>query len=224
MPRDTPLKKTLFACDELSGFVHACGLVRPDGIETLEPKSVRKKLKQPSFASGVNRDDVYKGAEELGVELDEHIALRHRGDAADRARARAAHAGGRGVSRRFDALGVVVADMARSLAFYRRLGLEFPDGAESEEHVEAPLPGGLRFMLDTEETIRSFEPDGSARGHRGRPRVPVRLRRRRRRASTASSTGAGYESHKEPWDAFWGQRYAQVRDPDGNVVDLFAPL
>ena len=75
LPRDTPLKKTLFACDELSGFVHACGLVRPDGIETLEPKSVRKKLKQPSFASGVNRDDVYKGAEELGVDLNEHIAF-----------------------------------------------------------------------------------------------------------------------------------------------------
>ena len=75
LPRDTPLKKTLFACDELSGFIHACGLVRPDGIETLEPKSVKKKLKQPSFAAGVNRDDVYKGAEELGVELDEHIAF-----------------------------------------------------------------------------------------------------------------------------------------------------
>jgi putative nucleotidyltransferase with HDIG domain len=75
LPRDTPLKKTLFACDELSGFIHACGLVRPDGIDTLEPKSVRKKLKQPSFASGVNREDVYKGAELLGVELDEHIAF-----------------------------------------------------------------------------------------------------------------------------------------------------
>ena len=73
LPRDTPLKKTLFACDELSGFIHACGLVRPDGIETLEPKSVKKKLKQPSFAAGVNRDDVYKGAEELGVDLDDHI-------------------------------------------------------------------------------------------------------------------------------------------------------
>jgi len=73
MPRDTPLKKTLFACDELSGFIHACGLVRPDGIETLEPKSVKKKLKQASFAAGVNRDDVYKGAEELGVELDDHL-------------------------------------------------------------------------------------------------------------------------------------------------------
>jgi putative nucleotidyltransferase with HDIG domain len=73
MPRDTLMKKALFACDELSGFIHACGLVRPDGIETLEPKSVKKKLKQPSFAAGVNRDDVYKGAEELGVELDDHI-------------------------------------------------------------------------------------------------------------------------------------------------------
>jgi putative nucleotidyltransferase with HDIG domain len=75
LPRDTLLKKTLFACDELSGFIHACGLVRPDGIDTLEPRSVRKKLKQPSFAAGVNRDDVYKGADELGVELDEHIAF-----------------------------------------------------------------------------------------------------------------------------------------------------
>ena len=73
LPRDTPLKKALFACDELSGFVHACGLVRPTGLEGLEPKSVRKKLKQPSFAAGVHRDEVYKGAEELGVELDDHI-------------------------------------------------------------------------------------------------------------------------------------------------------
>ena len=73
LPRDTPLKKALFACDELSGFVHACALVRPTGLEGLEPKSVRKKLKQPSFASGVHREDVYKGAEELGVDLDDHI-------------------------------------------------------------------------------------------------------------------------------------------------------
>jgi putative nucleotidyltransferase with HDIG domain len=72
--RDTPLKKTLFACDELSGFVHACGLVRPTGLEGLEPKSVRKKLKQPSFAAGVHRDEVYAGAELLELELDEHIA------------------------------------------------------------------------------------------------------------------------------------------------------
>jgi putative nucleotidyltransferase with HDIG domain len=74
LPRDTPLKRTLFACDELCGFIHACALVRPDGIATLEPRSVRKKLKQPSFAAGVNREEVYRGAEGLGVELDRHIA------------------------------------------------------------------------------------------------------------------------------------------------------
>jgi putative nucleotidyltransferase with HDIG domain len=74
VPRDTPLKKSLFACDELSGFVHACGLVRPTGLEGLEPKSVKKKLKQPSFAAGVSREDVYEGAELLELPLDEHIA------------------------------------------------------------------------------------------------------------------------------------------------------
>ena len=74
LPRETQLEKTLFACDELSGFVHACGLVRPTGLDGLEPKSVRKKLKQPSFAAGVHRDEVYAGAELLGLELDEHIA------------------------------------------------------------------------------------------------------------------------------------------------------
>jgi putative nucleotidyltransferase with HDIG domain len=73
MPRDTQLKKTLFACDELSGFVHACGLVRPTGIDGLEPKSVKKKLKTPSFAAGIHRDEVYAGAEGLGLELDDHI-------------------------------------------------------------------------------------------------------------------------------------------------------
>src|SRR4051795_4713882 len=73
IPRDTPLKRTLFACDELSGFVHACGLVRPTGLDGLEPKSVRKKLKQPSFAAGVHRDEVYAGAEGLGLDLDEPI-------------------------------------------------------------------------------------------------------------------------------------------------------
>ncbi len=75
LPRDTQLKKTLFACDELCGFVHACALVRPTGLDGMAPKSVRKKLKQPSFAAGVHREEVYKGAEELGVDLDEHIAF-----------------------------------------------------------------------------------------------------------------------------------------------------
>ena len=75
LPRDTPLKRTLFACDELSGFICACGYVRPEGLETLEPKSVRKKLKQPSFAAGVNREEVTRGAEDLGVDLDAHIVF-----------------------------------------------------------------------------------------------------------------------------------------------------
>ena len=74
IPRDTRLMRVLFACDELSGFVHACALVRPTGLEGLEPKSVRKKLKQPSFAAGVHRDEVYAGAELIGLALDEHIA------------------------------------------------------------------------------------------------------------------------------------------------------
>ena len=73
LPRDTQLKKVLFACDELSGFVHACGLVRPTGLDGLEPKSVKKKLKQPSFAAGVHREEVYAGAELLELELDDHI-------------------------------------------------------------------------------------------------------------------------------------------------------
>ena len=72
-PRETPMEKTLYAVDELSGFVVACAAVRPEGIHGLTPKSVKKKLKQPSFAAAVNRDDIRVGAEDLGVDLDEHI-------------------------------------------------------------------------------------------------------------------------------------------------------
>jgi putative nucleotidyltransferase with HDIG domain len=75
VPRETRMAKTLFAVDELSGFVAACALVRPTGIEGMTPKSVKKKLKQPSFAAGVNRDEVYQGAEELGVDFTEHVAF-----------------------------------------------------------------------------------------------------------------------------------------------------
>jgi putative nucleotidyltransferase with HDIG domain len=75
VPRESRMAKTLYAVDELSGFVAACALVRPTGIEGLAPKSVKKKLKQPSFAAGVNRDDVRRGAEELGVDFDEHVAF-----------------------------------------------------------------------------------------------------------------------------------------------------
>src|ERR671937_220350 len=75
VPRETQMAKTLYAVDELSGFVVACALVRPTGIEGMKPKSVKKKFKQPSFAAAVNRDDIQRGIEELGVDQDEHIAL-----------------------------------------------------------------------------------------------------------------------------------------------------
>ncbi len=75
VPRETRMAKSLFAVDELSGFVAACALVRPTGIEGMAPKSVKKKLKQPSFAAGVNRDEIRQGAEELGVDFDEHVAF-----------------------------------------------------------------------------------------------------------------------------------------------------
>ncbi len=73
VPRETRMAKTLFAVDELSGFIAAVALVRPTGIEGMTPKSVKKKLKQPSFAAAVNRDEVKQGAEELGVDFDEHL-------------------------------------------------------------------------------------------------------------------------------------------------------
>lgn len=128
---------------------------------------------------------------------------------------------------RLDAIGVVVSDLNRAIAFYRRLGLAFPDDPDPEGHghVEATLPGGLRLMLDTEETVRSFDPGWSppAGGHRmalaflcESPQDVDRIYR--------ELVDSGGESHREPWDAFWGQRYAEVKDPDGNVVDLFAPL
>src|SRR5918999_372034 len=97
---------------------------------------------------------------------------------------------------RLDMIGIVVEDMGRSLAFYRELGMELPEDADGRPHVETKLPGGLRLAWDTEETIRTFEP----------------------------LVSLGYDGHKAPWDAPWGQRYALVRDPDGNAVDLFCPL
>jgi putative nucleotidyltransferase with HDIG domain len=84
VPRDTLMSKTLYAVDELSGFIVACALMRPEGLENMKAKSVRKKMKQKSFAAAVNREDMVRGAEELGVDLNEHIefvahALRERG-------------------------------------------------------------------------------------------------------------------------------------------------
>ena len=127
------------------------------------------------------------------------------------------------MSVRFEAIGAVVDDLASAVAFYRELGLEFPDDAEG--HVEAQLPGGLRFMLDSVETIKSFDPEWQppSGGHR----VAVAFRCDSPAdvdAAYERALGAGGSSHKEPWDALWGMRYAQVKDPSGNVVDLFADL
>ncbi|NLU71613.1 glyoxalase [Streptomyces sp. HNM0575] len=127
---------------------------------------------------------------------------------------------------RFDLIGLIAADMAATLAFYRRLGLDVPAAADGEPHVEAALPGGLRIAWDTEETVRSFDPDWAA-GPPGTGRIGLAFRCESPAAVDrlyAELTADGYEGHKEPWDAFWGQRYAVVADPDGNGVDLFAPL
>jgi catechol 2,3-dioxygenase-like lactoylglutathione lyase family enzyme len=128
---------------------------------------------------------------------------------------------------RLDVVGVIVSDMDKSIAFYRRLGVKFPEphDPDGHGHVEATLDGGIRFALDSEETIRSFDPHWTAPS--GGHRMAV--------AFLLDSPGAvdqkfaelvktGAKPYKEPWDAFWGQRYAQIHDPDGNVVDLFAPL
>ena len=75
VPRETPMEKTLYAVDELSGFILACAYVRPDRLQGMTPKSVKKKLKQPSFAAAVGREELHRGAEELGVEFDEHVEV-----------------------------------------------------------------------------------------------------------------------------------------------------
>lgn len=125
---------------------------------------------------------------------------------------------------RADAFGVTVADMAVAMAFYRRLGLEFPEGVEGEDHVEAALPGGMRLMFDTVELMKRISdyhpPTG---GHRITLAFvcdsPAEVD-----AIHAALVADGYRSTVEPWDAFWGQRYATVLDPDDNPVDLFAAL
>ncbi len=129
------------------------------------------------------------------------------------------------MSPRLDLFGIVVSDMARSVAFYRRLGLEFPDGAEGEPHVEATLPGGLRYALDTEDVMRSFDP-GWLRPSGGHASAGAFLCDSSEEVDRTyrELLDAGAQSYKEPWDAFWGQRYAQVLDPDGNAIDLFATL
>ena len=121
-------------------------------------------------------------------------------------------------------VGIVVADMARALAFYRLLGLEIPADADTEPHVEVALPGGLRLAFDTEATIASFHPAWRP-GTGGRVGLAFALPDAASvDAAYAELTAAGYEGELKPFDAFWGMRYATVHDPDGTGVDLFASL
>jgi uncharacterized glyoxalase superfamily protein PhnB len=126
-------------------------------------------------------------------------------------------------SARLNAFGIAVSDMGRSVAFYRQLGLSFDAGAENAPHTETTLGGGVRLMLDTEEVIRSFDADWSPGGS-GRVSLAVAFDSPAEvDEAYASLAGQGF-GHTEPWDAFWGQRYAIVTDPDGTHIDLYAPL
>jgi catechol 2,3-dioxygenase-like lactoylglutathione lyase family enzyme len=118
-----------------------------------------------------------------------------------------------------DAIGIVARNIAESLRFYGLLGVE-PTG-DHGDHVEAKLPSGLRLMWDTEELIRSIHPDWEEPTGQ---RISVAFLCENVDDTYANVTGAGFAGVKEPYDAFWGQRYATVLDPDGNMVDLFAPL
>lgn len=124
-----------------------------------------------------------------------------------------------------DLLGIIVKDMAESLAFYRLLGLDIPPEADEEGHVEYKTKGGFRLAWDTLDVIQSFNEawDANPTGHRmGLAFLCESAAEVDRLYNVVIS--AGFKSHKPPWDAFWGQRYAVIVDPDGNLVDLFAPL
>ena len=121
-----------------------------------------------------------------------------------------------------NAIGIVASDTARSIAFYRLLGVDFPE--DGEGHIEATLPSGTRFMLDSEDVVKSFRPDWTRE-------IGYQLALAFECASPgevdetyARVEAGGFQTEKEPWDAFWGQRYAQLRDPDGVPVDPYAPL
>lgn len=121
-----------------------------------------------------------------------------------------------------NAIGIVSSDLAASIAFYRLLGVDFPE--DGEGHIEATLPGGTRFMLDSEDVVKSFRPawtreQGNQLALAFQCASPGEVDEIYARAKDA-----GFDAEKEPWDAFWGQRYAQLRDPDGVPVDLYAPL
>lgn len=123
-----------------------------------------------------------------------------------------------------DMIGIVVSDMAAALRFYRLLGLDIPQGVETEPHVEVTTPNGYRIAWDSAELIRSIYPDWQTP-------IGQRLTLAFKCDSPAEVDALydqivqqGYAGHTAPWDAFWGQRYAVVTDPDGTLVDLFAAL
>ncbi len=123
---------------------------------------------------------------------------------------------------KLDMIGIAVKDMARSLEFYRKLGWEIPTGLEAEAHVEITLENGLRFAWDTLALMQSLEPDFQISPHSIGAFLcssPQEVD-----AKYQGLLEAGVEGHRPPWDAFWGQRYAILKDPDGNTVDLFAAL
>lgn len=130
-----------------------------------------------------------------------------------------------GMKLRLALVELVVSDMAATLAFYRRLGLAIPSEADDQPHVDIDIGAGMRLAFDTEATVRSFDSEWSppTGGHRVALAFacdsPGQVD-----AAWAELTGAGYDGHLHPWDAFWGMRYAVVRDPDGTPVDMFAPL
>lgn len=122
----------------------------------------------------------------------------------------------------FDAIGIIAADLPATLAFYRLVGLDVPETGEG--HVEAELDGGFRIMFDSTEVIESYSTYEPARGGRNvglafRCDSPADVD-----ATYARVVEAGHEGREAPFDAFWGQRYATVLDPDGNPVDLYAAL
>lgn len=122
-------------------------------------------------------------------------------------------------------IGIVTQHMAASLAFYRSLGVDIPEGQDDAPHVDARLDDGVTLAWDTFDTIRSFDPsyEPASGGHRialAFDQVsPVQVD-----ATFARLVAAGYAGHVAPWDAPWGQRYATLLDPDGNSIDLYAAL
>jgi catechol 2,3-dioxygenase-like lactoylglutathione lyase family enzyme len=122
-----------------------------------------------------------------------------------------------------NAIGIAVSDMATSIRFYRLLGLDVPETPD-EEHVDAFLPNGVRFMLDSEDVMRSFR-EGWTRETGNQIGLALECGSPAEVDEVyARVTGAGFHGEKEPWDAFWGQRYAVLLDPDGVEVSLYAAL